>query len=106
MAEQNYSMASGDSKQLIVTIVDDAGAPVDVTGGTVVYVIADREVRVTKTTGDGVVIDESTVTVTLDPADTAALAGLYGHEMQVTDVAGHVYTVLTGQVSIAKDVIV
>ena len=67
-----------------------------------------QQIRVTKSTGveGGFTVDGAEVTVTLDPTDTAQLSGVYGHEMQITDVAGHVYTALRGQVSIAKDVIV
>lgn len=102
---QNFSMISGDTKRLEVTIQDADGAEVDVTGAAVTYVIADSAVRVAKTTDDGITIDGAVVTVTLDPADTAELAGVYAHEMQITDPSGNVGTVMIGEVSIAKDII-
>lgn len=113
MNRQNYEMVSGDTKLLIVTVTDDNGEVVDVSGASVTYVIADRETRVTKTTDSGITIgpdpdtpEQVAVLVTLAPADTEALAGLYGHEMQVTDTQGNVSTVLGGQVGIARDIIV
>ena len=102
---QNFSMISGDTKLLELTIHDAEVAEVDVTGADVTYVIADSAVRVTKTTDDGITIDGAVVTVTLDPADTAELAGVYAHEMQITDPSGNVGTVMIGEVSIAKDII-
>lgn|SRR5690606_34993416 len=105
-ARQDARMTSGDTKRLRVTITDSDGVEVDVTGATIIYVIADSQERVRKATGDGITIDGAVVTVTLDPADTAELAGVYAHEMQIVDGAGQVQTVFTGQMSIAKDLIV
>lgn len=99
-------MVSGDSKVLEIEIGDDDGVSVDVTGANITYAIADRAIRVTKQTGgQGVTIDGSLVTVTLSPADTAGLAGVYSHEMEIVDMEGNVSTVLRGQVGIARGIV-
>jgi hypothetical protein len=69
-------MYSGDSKTLTISIVDGDGDAVDVsTAASVVYAIADSSrgpALVSKTLADGVSVAGSTVTVTLEPDDTAA----------------------------------
>jgi len=109
MAEQNFSMHSGDSKSLSVSITNAAGTPVDVsTAAAIVWTLAASPTSaalVTKGLGDGVTVSTSTVTVALDPEDTDDLAGLYYQEMQVTDGSGNVSTVLSGHVLIEGDLV-
>lgn len=105
----DFTMVSGDSRTLTIEITDDAGTPVDVsTSSDITYAIFRQtgELLVTKTISEGVLIDESIVTVTLDPADTADLVGgTYVHECQITAADDSVYTVLSGTIKILRDYI-
>lgn len=105
----DLTMYSGDSRTLNIEITDDTGAPVDVsTSSDITYGIFKQtgEALVTKTISAGLLIAESVITVTLDPADTADLAGgTYVHECQVTTADDHVYTVLGGTIKILRDYI-
>lgn len=104
----DFSMYSGDSRVLTISIRDEAGVAVDVSTATaIVYGIfrADGTLVVSKALGAGVTVVTSTVTVTLLPADTAALAGTYGHELQVTMPDGSVSTALHGEMTIVRDYI-
>jgi len=106
---QDVTMYSGDSKTLTISIVDGDGDAVDVsTAAAVVYAIADSSrgpAHVTKTLADGVSVAGSTVTVTLEPDDTAALAGVYYHELQITDESGNVDTALSGAITVQRDLV-
>ena len=86
MAEQSYSMHSGDTKTIYARMFDDAGDAIDVsTAGTVTYKIAasvSGSVSVTKTLDDGVSVAYNKVTITLGTADTASLSGDYYHELE------------------------
>lgn len=107
---QNYSMTSGDSKTITVNVVDAAGTAVDVSTATAVrYAIATSAAAVTpsvsKTLGAGITVAGSVVTVTLAAADTALLAGVYYHELEITDASAHVFTALSGHVTIERDLL-
>jgi len=71
----DVTMYSGDSKTLTISIVDGDGDAVDVS-----------------TAG-------STVTVTLEPDDTADLAGVFYYELQITDESGNVSTAMSGAIT-------
>jgi len=109
MADQNFSLHSGDSKTLTVSIVNAAGTPVDVsTAAAIAYKLAATPYSaalVSKALGSGISVATSVVSVTLLAADTALLAGMMYQEMQITDGSGNVATVLTGQVMIEGDLI-
>ena len=110
MADQNFSLHSGDSKSVTVNIVNAAGVAVDVsTASAVVYKVAaspGSEALVSKSLGSGISVAGSTVTITFAPADTATLAGgVYYHELEITDGDGNVQTAFTGYVLIEGDLI-
>lgn len=93
-------MWAGNSLTVPLTITDPAGAAVDLASSAVVWQLAISPADpalVTKSTGGGgvTIIDAAAgeCEITLDPADTADLAGVYYQEAQVTDPAGHVTTV-------------
>lgn len=103
---------SGDTREITVTVTDKAGAAVDCSSVTIVYALdtaphSGGTPLVSKTTagGDFTIGGASNheVTFTLDPADTADLSGTYYHEMEITNVAGDVATVLEGIVEIVGD---
>lgn len=103
----DFSMYSGDSRVLTITIRDEEGVAVDVSSTAIVFGIfrADGTQLLSKTLGAGVSVVTSTVTVTLLPADTAGLSGVFGHELQITMPTGVVATALRGEVTIVKDYI-
>jgi len=105
----DFSMYSGDSKSLAITITDSDGVAVDLTGATVKYAIAASATATTKlvskqTGGLGITTASNVATVPLVPADTASLAGIYYQECEVTDTSGNVSTALVGTVVIASEV--
>lgn len=105
---QDFVMWAGDNKLIDVTVVDGDGVAVDITGATIKWVLAKTagdSALVTKTTGDGITITDAAAgkfRVTLVPADTESLAGVYYHEAEVTDASSQVSTVLIGKVIVYK----
>ncbi len=113
-----FSMHSGDTKTLQVTIVDDAGAVVDISGATSITWAISKTIAgsgepkglalTTKTVGSGITLTtdgtDGRCDVLIDGADTDALAGEYYHEMQLI-LTSTISTVLFGTVTISKDLI-
>ena len=115
--QQDISLHSGDSRTLRITINDDAGAALDITGATIKWQLSKKAADSVEpkgafilskgTTSTGIEITDATggiCEVTLAPADTEALAGEFYHELQMT-LDGSVSTVLFGQATIVKDLI-
>ena len=103
-------MFAGDSKVLVVTVRDGAGAVVNITGATLTWEAArstEETTVISKESGDGISITNPTggvFEVTLDEADTDDLQGLYYHEAELTQ-AGDTFTVLTGSLVIERTLI-
>ncbi len=100
-----YTAYAGDTQQIEIDVGDEAGAPLDLTGAALVYILRSRAgVEVLrKTTGDGITVAGNTATVTIDAGDTATLgSGQAYHELQCTDVAGNVSTLLAGWVTFTR----
>ena len=93
----------GDSGRFRVTIVDDLGAPLDVSAAT-----WDCDIR---PDADGAVItsltvtpvDSSTIEVALSAVESAALVGPGVWDLEMT-LNGEVTTLLVGRVTVTKDV--
>ena len=106
---QDFTMHSGDTKDITVTVYDGDGNTVALAGATIVWSMAQRlgeSALVTKTTAAAdITISGSDFSFSLDPADTTALVGTYYHEAQVTDSGGDVATVLTGTIIIEEELI-
>ena len=96
MAEQNFSMHSGDILPVVFTVQTSAGVAVDVsTAASIIWKLALTPTSAaifTKTVGDGLTVDEEEVTWTPTAEDTEDLAGIYYHEMQIVDASGHKQT--------------
>lgn len=103
-------MFAGDAKVLVITVRDAAGAAVNITGATITWEAArstEDAAVITKTTSDGIEITDAThgvFEVTLDPADTDDLFGLYYHEAELTQ-TGDPFTVLTGSLVVERTLI-
>jgi hypothetical protein len=113
MDAQNFSMYSGDDDEIAVSVVDDEGVAIDLTGATITWSLADSRggtVLVTKTSDTSAELSITsaaggTFTIHLLATDTDDLAGVYYHEAQVEDSQGHKTTVLTGYAEIIEDII-
>lgn len=111
---ESLEIFSGDNRDIEISVVDETGAVVDLTGSSVLmsvkkfikdvsYVFqkssaTPAEITITNPTG-GVFV------VFLVPADTQLLAaGLYEFDVQLTTAADKVFTVVRGQLKIKRDV--
>ena len=88
-----------------VSVVDDAGQAVNCFGSELTWVVVDAADRVilTKSTDDGIAYTDAAAglaELTLTAEDTDLPSGEYRHELLLTDIDGHRYTVLTGVLSI------
>ncbi|WP_423408007.1 hypothetical protein AABM38_20395 [Heyndrickxia sp. MSNUG] len=103
MQNQNFSMSAGDTKYLTFTI-DGAD---DLTGVTINWTAKPRsyssvENVLSKSTGDGITVENGEVKIKLDPDDTELLSGTYYHECLLEDNLQNVSTVFTGLMSVNK----
>ena len=99
---QNFTMYSGDAKLITVTVEGLDMQQAD----EVKWVLKQDTITVKKDLDDGITInDSSSVTITLDPADTEDIQGSYKHEMEITDAGGNPSTVMRGTATINKDII-
>lgn len=111
LIDQNFEMHSGDTKDILVSVLDELDAVVNITGATAVFILSNNPYSaaiVTKSSGSGIVITDGPagiLTVSLDPADTAALAGSFYYEVELTDASGRVSTIVVGQINIRADVV-
>lgn len=111
-AEQDFSMFTGDSKTLVIEVLDEDDAVVDITGWTFKWRLS-RSVRsaalVSKTSASGITITNSPaglLEVEIDPADTDALrAGLYYHEVEGIDQDSEISTVIAGAATLKPTLI-
>jgi len=111
LLDTNFAMVSGDSKDIVVSVLDELDQVVPITGASAVFILSKTEFSaalVTKTTGGGIVITDGpagVLTVSLDPADTEALVGTHYMEIELTDASLRVSTIVTGHIDIRKNVI-
>jgi hypothetical protein len=111
LLETNFAMHSGDSKDIVVSVLDESDQVVPITGASVVFILSKSEwsaALVTKATGSGIVITDGpggVLTVSLDPADTEDLVGTHYFEIELTDAGAKVSTIVVGRIDIRKNVI-
>lgn len=110
MQQQNFIMCSGDTRTLTVTVNDRVtGDPIDLTGASIAWVLAKNNkstAEIEKSVGSGITVAtpaSGVFVVTINPADTTDLDGIYYHEAQVTDASGRVVTVMRGRATIETD---
>lgn len=98
---QNFTMVSGDTKVIEVTVDS-----VDLSGASIKWIMHQFGAeKVRKETPGTITVTDAVgglLQIKLDPTDTASLVGDYSHEMEVTDAAGNVSTVMSGRVSVQK----
>jgi hypothetical protein len=92
-----------DHRNFVADIVDETGAPVDITTADVTWILADSvagTIRLTKSTAAATMIKSSATRVqwTITSAQSGALAARsYYHEMQITNSGGEKQTVMAGR---------
>jgi hypothetical protein len=107
---QNFTMYSGNTKPIYVTIKDKQNKPVIIDeGDTFKWVMRLRGKSITsKTSGNGIsVIDASIgrICIRLLPEDTHGISGECDHELAMYDSDGSVTTVTTGKVTITTSLL-
>jgi len=109
----DFSMFAGDAKLVTVSVVDDAGDVVNITGASIQWKAApsvDDEPVIEKSTAvspGGIEITNGPAgefVVTLNGNDTEDLSGLYYHEAEMV-LSAAASTVLTGQFVVTKTLI-
>lgn len=102
---QDFTIWIGETTNLPITTLDDAGAVVNITGATIDWVLKHHvlsdAVLITKATGgNGIVLTDPTngvFTVSLTPTETEVLGhGDYYHEAEITDTSLNENVVMTG----------
>lgn len=106
---QDFTIWSGDNKNVTFTVTDSNSASVDLTGACVAWVLSNTPatasiVRLHSDSGCGITVSGCTFTVSLSPTHTSGLAGTYYHEAQVRDSASDISTVAVGTATIKFDV--
>jgi len=89
----------GDTRQVVVNVVDCDGEPVNVSAYNLTYTLslsAGGDALLTKTESDGITVAVDEVTILLDAADTVLTSRKYHHELVIDD--GTVFqTVMIGK---------
>lgn len=103
---QDFKMWAGDHRNLQFTVTGSDGSGQDLTGTSIKWVLKESvdsaSLILKQTSGSGITVSGSVMTVALVPADTTNLAGQYYHEAEVTDGAGNVSTTSVGTGTIEK----
>ena len=108
MASQDFSLYSGDSMQLNASIVDENNAPVDLTGATIKWVLAnDTATVLSKSIGNGITITNAAqgqCAIAITSVDTQILSGSYTHAARLIN-GSESKIVFTGAVTISKAIV-
>lgn len=106
----NAKLVAGNSRSITLTVLDEDGDALDLTGGSVVYVIktavdaATDALRLTSAAGD-ITISSNTATITISAGDTDGLAGWYYHQAQIVLADTREFTAFRGSVEIQKSAV-
>jgi hypothetical protein len=103
---QNAYLYAGDNASLNYAITDESNNPLNLTGSSLVYIIAANEggaAIVTKSTANGGISVTNAagglLTVSLASADTASLSGVLWQQLVMTDANSAVTTLSTGTIT-------
>lgn len=103
---ENITMVKGDTLAFNVEIFDDNGSPVTVDSAyfTCKKIATGTAYIFQKSIGNGIVQDDSLLTVRVAPEDTAeATAGEYFYDFQI-GVNNDIYTLKIGTLTLAQDI--
>lgn len=110
---QNFELFQGDYKEVTISVVDENGQAVDLTGYNAVWCmyiqnVDDVVIAITKTTSGGITIPSPTsgeLVITLEDVDTENLIPrIYSHQCEIEDLLGRHATVTTGYVKLYKSI--
>jgi hypothetical protein len=99
----NLCLPQHDHRNFVADIVDETGAPVDITTSAVTWIVSDNvtgTIRLSRSTGAGTIIKSSATRVqwSVTSSQSGALTPrVYYHEMQITNSAGEKQTVMAGR---------
>jgi hypothetical protein len=106
----DLSLYAGDSRNIIINVVDQNNTVVPLFGATIEWVLADNQgsILLTKQVGSGISIADSAkgqFVISITSNNTASLNGTYQHAARVTIPDGESSIVLAGTVTVAKGLI-
>lgn len=108
---QNFELRQGDERDVVITVYDQTGALLDLTGAALTWVLLTSEwgeLLLSKTEGNGITLSNQVsnrgeITVRLLAADTATLEPrAYAHQLRATQPAGPPELVTDGEVTLNR----
>jgi len=110
MASATLTEFTGDTFQRSLTVSDESGNPIDITGWTFILTIknnrtdSDSEAVVQKVVSSHVSPADGRTEVIIDEAVTADLAGDYYYDIKYQDDTGFIDTVLNGVIRFEESI--
>jgi hypothetical protein len=106
---QDFTVWSGDHKNVRFTVTDSDSASVDITNASILWTVSENKrsgsiMQLSTDSGCGVTVSGCTYTVGLSPTHTAKLAGMYYHESQARDTASDTSTLAVGKMTVEVDI--
>lgn len=105
----DISFYSGDSRNLIISVIDENNTEIDLTGAAIEWVLINQgEIILSKSIGSGITINNASggqFAIALTVNDTRKLLGTYPHMARVTTSNGNSSIVLTGTITIQASLI-
>ena len=106
----DISIYSGDSRNLIINVVDQNNAIVPLTGASIEWILINNQgvPALSKSVGSGITITSASggqFTVSITVGDTRSLNGSYQHMARVTTNDGNSSIVLTGTIAVEGSLI-
>lgn len=109
---QNFDLHAGDEDTLAITITNEAGAAINITGAALRFGMArrlsDPAPLVEKSDGAGITITDGPngqCEIALAKADTVKLSGSYAYEIEAIPSGGKDKTVLNGTIEITPSLL-
>ncbi|RII32861.1 hypothetical protein D2A34_21950 [Clostridium chromiireducens] len=105
----DLSFYSGDSRNLIINVVDENNSSINLTGATVEWALINNDlVLIKKSINSGITISNATggqFKIEITSSDTDNLSGNYRHLARVTTADGRSSIVISGTIKIEKSLI-
>ena len=84
----DINLYAGDSRNIVVNVVDENNAPINLYGATIEWVlVSGSSVILTKAIGSGIMLSDPAnggFTIPIMASETDSLMGIYTHEARVT----------------------
>jgi hypothetical protein len=104
---QDVEIYAGDTKTIDLTIYDEDGELLDLSGYAVFYYAygSPGNPVITKTSDEGIdILTNGKCTISIEPSDTKNLYGKYAHEVDILK-GSEVYTVMTGELTVKSSIV-